>query len=141
MATRRGSSLHKSNIHKGSRWAHDIDYVHKLNKEEKAWLGRFLNEQLNGLFDREPEKDLRDDQDYRRQLWREGNARRRDIMSVPDAVENRVPHSFYEVNGINTTEEVINKVMEKPLRDQLASLAFQVVLNDHGFSLRMFPIK
>lgn len=131
----RKSALHPNKIHKGSRWCHDIDYVHKLNEHEKAWLAQYLDEVLNTQF--EPEGNFYNTQTEKRILWNEANARRRDVMSVLKYT-GKIPHPS---TGINSTEDAMNETLEKPLRDRLASVAFQVVLDDHGFSLKVFPIK
>jgi len=59
----------------------DIDYLDKLNDEEKEWLNRFLQETVVTNFNHGGET-LIDDPEKRRALYRENNARNRDMYNL-----------------------------------------------------------
>lgn len=67
------------------RWAHDIDYAHRLSDEEAEWMSRFMDEYLHQAFKKDgrdlmyiPPED-RTPGCVTRELQNDSNHRRRDL--------------------------------------------------------------
>lgn len=71
------------NARKSVREYLDFDYYDALSDDEKEWLTRFVREEYHGMF-RDDGTDLTTNQDQRRKIWREGEARKRDMFNQWD---------------------------------------------------------
>ena len=76
----KNAGLHKRFFSKIKREFHDVDYVHKLNDEEKAWLSKFYNEDLGANFTDSGEEIYKDPKD-KKKAYSRNNARNRDIYA------------------------------------------------------------
>ncbi len=56
-----------------------IDYEHKLNEAEKAWLSKFSDEFERGCFEENP---LHRSGKQRREIWRDVKARKQDAIGI-----------------------------------------------------------
>lgn len=63
------------------QWAVDIDYVDKLNEEQKYFLNLFLQEYYKNHFDKE-EKPIHDTPELKISCSRKSDSSRRDISSI-----------------------------------------------------------
>lgn len=90
----------------------DIDYVHKLNTEEKQWLNNFMEEWVNANLDHSGKK-FHKSKKSRKIVYDRNNARNRDVFSQSKA-QNKLnyidnPLSASLDTSINTEDELILK--------------------------------
>ena len=96
------------------RWEElkDIDYLDKLNPDEKEWLNKFMDEYVNASFS---EKPLQTKKSQRKDCESRNNARNRDILTragankTLDRIEER---TISDVNGHG--EEYTRTSMQVP---------------------------
>lgn len=58
---------------------HDIDYAHKLNEKEKAWMNSFMEEDLGANFDHRGKKIYKNSNPKRKASYRRNNYRNLDM--------------------------------------------------------------
>lgn len=63
----------------------EVDYLDKLNDEQKGWLDKFNNESINASFDKNPKKNLHKTKEQKKACYDANNARNRDILSRAQA--------------------------------------------------------
>lgn len=64
----------------------DQDYLHQLSEKEKAWLNKFMDEELNARFEKDG-SDFNQSQEDRKRIYDANNARNRCLYG---RVKNRV---------------------------------------------------
>lgn len=62
----------------------DIDYINQLNDEEKAWLNKFMNEELNASF-KNNGTDLNKTKEEKRKAYANNNSRNRCLYGITKA--------------------------------------------------------
>lgn len=95
---------------------HDIDYAHKLNDEEKAWLSKFMNEDLGANFTDKGNQIYTDPKD-RKESYARNNSRNRDIYAISRA-QGRLIYSEFAPEQDNEesydpTEDIIDDIDKK----------------------------
>lgn len=65
----------------------DIDYLDKLNDEEKAWLNKFMAETVNADF--RHREQLYKTSGQKKELYKRNNARNRDVYTKAEA-QNKI---------------------------------------------------
>jgi len=59
----------------------DFDYLDQLNPEDKAWLNKFVEEELHASF-KNNETDLNQTKEEKRKSYSNNNARNRDLYGI-----------------------------------------------------------
>lgn len=59
----------------------DMDYLHKLSEKEKAWLNKFVDEELNASF-KNDKSDLNKAKKQKKRIFNQNNARNRCLYGV-----------------------------------------------------------
>lgn len=96
----KNNGLNKRFFSKIKQEFHDIDYAHKLNEEEKAWLSKFMNEDLGANFTDKGEP-IYKTQEQKRESYQRNNKRNVDIYSTAKATGRLI----YEELPLMLTEE------------------------------------
>lgn len=69
----------------------DYDYINKLSEKEKEWLNKFTEEYINASLNTEnPEQNLHNTDDLKKDCYRRNNARNRDILTRAKASGNHI---------------------------------------------------
>lgn len=92
----------------------DLDYIDKLNPEEKAWMNKFMAEFLNAdiILDEnkklDPEQNIHKDPKYKKLNYDSNNFRNRDQYGLIKAKVANTKLINYE-NAINIVEEHLSR--------------------------------
>lgn len=81
---------------------HDIDYANKLNEEEKAWLSKFMNEDLGANFTDKGDQIYKDPNAIK-ESYNRNNARNRDIYAISRA-QGRLIYTEFDPTEKETDE-------------------------------------
>lgn len=94
---------------------HDIDYAHKLNEKEKAWMNSFMEEDLGANFDHPGKKIYKNSNPKRKASYRRNNYRNLDMYGqakvqgkvVDTKVEDALDEQFETdlIESINRRQE------------------------------------
>lgn len=91
----------------------DFDYIHKLNDEEKEWLNKFIEEEINADF-RHKGKKLNPSKKAKQKIYNKNNARNRDVYTREKAAGklvmtgnfNSVNNEYLELSPLDAKELV-----------------------------------
>lgn len=96
----------------------DIDYVDQLTEDEKAWLNKFIDEELNASF-KNDERDLTQDPEKKREIYANNNARNRCLYGITKAsnlVSDEIrPENDTKVSNYNLYEDAVIAELDKKL--------------------------
>lgn len=96
--------LRKEKFSKIKQEYHDIDYVNKLNDEEKQWLSKFLEEDLGARFNHGQEN-IYTEKDDVRASYRRNNQRNRDLYAIERAKGNLILGGGLELAELIETKQ------------------------------------
>lgn len=80
----------------------DMDYIDDLNEEEKAWLNKFMDEELNAHF-KNDERDITQSKEEKKEIYGKNNARNRCIYGIAKA-SNMVVDDVRPENDMKITD-------------------------------------
>lgn len=101
----------------------DMDYINKLSNEEKKFLNKFIEEELNASFKKSNRSNLTKDPKKRKEIYNRNNARNRCLYGISKA-NNRLndninPSEIDTINNPQLTEDaLIANIDRKKLKDQ-----------------------
>lgn len=79
----------------------EVDYLDKLNDDQKGWLDKFNNESINASFDKNNKKNLHKTKEQKKACYDANNARNRDILSRAQAQGKSI--SLEDPTGLEQT--------------------------------------
>ena len=97
----------------------DIDYLHKLNDKEKAWLNNFMEEYVNANMQHEGKK-FHKTKKSRKKVYDKNNARNRDAFTQ-SKIRNNL--NYYDtIHQVDGTENLENRmILEYDLKNNIKS--------------------
>jgi hypothetical protein len=91
----------------------DLDYLDQLNDEEKEWMNKFMNEELNASF-KNDDTDLAQTKEEKRKAYSKNNARNRCLYGVTKAnglMENADLTTVYKDQDVDNTKRLVEDAM------------------------------
>lgn len=95
----------------------EVDYLHKLNEEEKAWLDKFNTEYVTASFSEDDEDNLHSQlgPGYKQEVYKLNNDRNADVLTR-NKTRNRLDYiedDNVKKIGINTEDDLISEIDHK----------------------------
>jgi hypothetical protein len=100
----------------------DYDYLNKLSEEEKEWLNKFTEENINASLNTQNiEENFHNTDELKKDCYRRNNARNRDVLTRAKASGNHVSTDELLINKKNLKITYEKELLDK-IGDSLSEL-------------------
>lgn len=96
----------------------DLDYIDKLNDEEKEWMNKFMGEYVNADF--RHEKPIHKTQKAKRDCYNRNNARNRDVLTQVKACGKSVNIDDCHESDLTVQSQEDKILLKIDIENQLA---------------------